>query len=65
MTDKPATKPKTLRLEYVERVVPEGEQLVINDVQGRPEVQVLGVRRQEGAGFATFENVWQLCLVWR
>ena len=61
----PTKAPKQIKVRYVERAVPADEPLVVNDFDGRPEVQVLGVEQREGAGFATFENVWKLALIWR
>lgn len=63
---KPAAPQKTaVRLHYVERVLAVDEPLEINDIPGRPEVQVLGVDQREGAGMGNRENVWKLVLVWR
>ena len=76
MTTTPAKKTeskKALKLEYLELIQAADIPLEINDVPGRPEVQVLGVERTQGpmqqAAEGHFEptwvNTWKLVLVWR
>lgn len=73
MTTKPTPAKKPIRMQYVEREVPEDEALEIHDFPGRPEVQVLAVDQREGpvhtdeSGLVTpvWINIWKLCLIWR